>query len=112
MSDAFRGGCENWRIIFRKHRTYTSFITKSRTPGSPMKLGVNPSSVSLFSSSPSLPDPSLNLTCSHLCSAKDVKEKFGVIGVEQNLRTFSNVKVTQWIIKDQRLQSGAGGHLV
>lgn len=45
-----------------------------------MELGVNPSSASLFSSSPSLPDPGLYLTSSHLRSVKDIKEKFCVIG--------------------------------
>lgn len=45
-----------------------------------MKLGVNPSSASPFSSSPSLPDPGLYLTSSHLLLAKDIKEKFCVIG--------------------------------
>lgn len=45
-----------------------------------MKLGVNPSSASLFSSSPCLPDPGLHLTSPHLRSAKDIKEKFCVIG--------------------------------
>lgn len=75
-----RGGCANWRIIFREHGTLTSFITKSRTPGSPMELGVNPSSASLFPSSPRLPDPGLRLTSPHLRSAKDIKAKFCVIG--------------------------------
>lgn len=44
-----------------------------------MKLGVNPSSASLFSSSPSTPDPGLYLPSAHLRSAKDTKENFGVI---------------------------------
>lgn len=76
-----------------------------------MKLGVNPSSASLFSSSPCLPDPGLHLTSPHLRSAKDIKEKFCVIGEggKKNVGTVSNVKVTLWIIKDQGLQSGGGG---
>lgn len=104
--------CIRWQLCKLENNIYRashliSFITKSRTPGSPMKLGVNPSSASLFSSSPTLPDPGLYLTSSHLRSAKDIKEKFCVIG-EKKVGTVSNVKVTLWIIKDQRLQLGAG----
>lgn len=70
--------CELENNIYKASHL-TSFITKSHNPASPMKLGVNPSSASLFSSSPSTPDPGLYLPSSHLRSAKDTKENFGVI---------------------------------
>lgn len=88
------GVCKVWKICscFRAQRWprelenniyrashLTSFITKSHTPASPMKLGVNPSSPSLFSFSSSPPDPGLYLPSSHLHSTKDVRENFGRI---------------------------------
>lgn len=71
--------CEPENNIYRASHL-TSFITKSHTLASPMKLGVNPSSASLFSSSPSPCDPGLYLPSSHLHSRKGREKKnFGVI---------------------------------
>lgn len=71
--------CEPENNIYRASHL-TSFITKSHTPASPMKLGVNPSSASLFSFSPSPRDPGLYLPSSHLHSRKGREKKnFGVI---------------------------------
>lgn len=71
--------CELENNIYRASHL-ASFITKSHTPASPMKLGVNPSSASLFSPSP-LPHLIQAYTSHPLTFtlAKDTKGNFGVI---------------------------------
>lgn len=90
--------CEPENNIYRASHL-TSFITKSHTPASPMKLGVNPSSASLFSFSPSPRDPGLYLPSSHLHSHKG-REKKKLWCNSATLVTVCNGKVTRtWIIK-------------
>lgn len=93
--------CEPENNIYRASHL-TSFITKSHTPASPMKLGVNPSSASLFSFSPSPRDPGLYLPSSHLHSRKRTrKEKLWCSSA--TLVAVCDVKVTRtWIIKDTK----------
>lgn len=72
----------------------TSFITKSHSTASPMKLGVNPSSASLLFLS--LPLRLIQAYTSHPLTftfAKDAKENFGVIS--KIVVTASKVKVTK-----------------
>lgn len=98
--------CEAENNIYKASHL-TSFITKSHTPASPLKLGVNPSSASLCF----LPlYPGLHLQSTHLHSAKDRRENFGVIQKQcDSLQSQSHPKKLIKTQKGWRLQTGSRG---